>query len=290
MKEQEPYWHAAIHQIMPDLDIESLVINHEGLVNDILIVNKAWVFRFAKGAYGRELLNLEYQLMRLIGPNVSLSVPAPKIYNNGVIVYPYLTGESFYRNTWSQFGEEQQQKLADQFGKFLNELHNIQIDNLGWEIPLTLAPVSQETWSDIYERILIKVYPLLLPHQINWAEDLFEPVMNRAHFFDFEPAIIHGDLAPYHILYLPEENRLSSVIDFGVAGLGDPATDFGSLIINYGERLVKKMANTYDGFSTIIERARFYAQAVELQWTLMAIESGDDYWFTAHLGGARDIG
>ena len=145
MKEQEPYWHAAIHQIMPDLEIRSLVINHEGLVNDILIVNKAWVFRFTKGEYGRELLNLEYELMLLIGPLVSLSVPTPSIYNNKVIVYPYLNGETFYRNTWYHLEEEQQQKLADQLGKFLNELHSIPTKNLEWEIPMTLAPISYET-------------------------------------------------------------------------------------------------------------------------------------------------
>ncbi|MFN2303578.1 MAG: phosphotransferase family protein, partial [Anaerolineales bacterium] len=290
MKEQEPYWHAAIHQIMPDLEIRSLVINHEGLVNDILIVNKTWVFRFTNGEYGRELLNLEYELMRLIGPMVSLSVPTPSIYNNEVIVYPYLNGETFYRNTWSHLEEEKQQKLADQLGKFLNELHSIPTKNLEWEIPMTLAPISFETWGDIYERLMLKVYPLLLPHQINWAEELFQPVMNQAHYFDFDPVIIHGDLAPYHILYSSEKASLSSVIDFGLAGLGDPATDLGALIHYYGERLVSKMADTYDSYAKLISRARFYAQAIELQWALMAIESGDDYWFTAHLGGARDIG
>jgi len=43
-------------------------------------------------------------------------------------------------------------------------------------------------------------------------------------------------------------------------------------------------------YEKLISRARFYAQAIELLWALMAIESRDDYWFTAHLGGARDIG
>ena len=290
MKEQEPYWHAAIHQVMPTLDIRDLVINHEGLVNDIVIVNKEWVFRFAKGEYGQEMLDLEYQLMRLIAPSVSLSIPAPIIHDFGVIVYPYLTGEIFSRRTWSQFETKQQQLLADQLGAFLQELHSVLTESLGWQIPQTLAPVSYETWSDIYERILIQVFPLLLPHQIDWAEALFDPVINHADFFDFRPTLIHGDLAPYHILFDPDEKRISAVIDFWVAGLGDPAMDFGTLINNYGEGLVKKMAPHYEGFHKIIQRARFYAQAVELQWVLMAVESGDDYWFTAHLGGARDIG
>ncbi len=52
MVDQESYWRAAIHRIMPDLDIQSMVINHEGLVYDILI-NQEWVFRFAKGNMDR---------------------------------------------------------------------------------------------------------------------------------------------------------------------------------------------------------------------------------------------
>ena len=290
MTDSEPYWHAAIHQVMPDLEINNLVINHEGLVNDILIVNEEWVFRFAKGEYGQELLDLEYQLIRLIAPAVNLDVPSPICHQPEVIVYPYLHGEPFLRKTWSLQDEKQQQKLADQLGTFLKELHNIPTKDLEWEIPQTLAADSSETWVDIYERLLVKVYPLLLPHQIQWADELFEPVLNQPKFFDFEPVIIHGDLVPYHILYAPEKTSLTAVIDFGLTGRGDPATDLGTLISNCGERLVAKIAKTYPEYHEILHRARFYAQAIELQWVLMGVESGDKYWFTAHLGNARDVG
>ncbi len=290
MVDQESYWRAAIHRIMPDLDIQSMVINHEGLVYDILIVNKEWVFRFAKGEYGQELLDIENQLIRLIEPLVSLAVPSPALRRDGVIVYPNLHGEIFYRNTWSGLEEKQQQKLADQLGLFLEELHNIPTSDLDWEIPFTIAPVSYETWADIYERILTKVYPLLLPHQIDWAESLFEPIINQPEFFDFKPVLVHGDLAPYHILYSPKTASLTSVIDFWEAGMGDPAMDLGKLINHYGESLVRKIASTYMDYKKILPRARFYAQAFEIKWILMAVESGEDYWFTTHLGGARDIG
>jgi aminoglycoside 2''-phosphotransferase len=135
-----------------------------------------------------------------------------------------------------------------------------------------------------------KVYPLLLPHQIEWVERLFEPALNLPEFFDFEPALIHGDLAPYHILFSPKKLCLNAVIDFGVAGMGDPATDIGSLINSYGESLIQKIESDYAELPKFLPRARFYAQAIELQWVLLGVESGEQYWFTAHLGGARDIG
>ncbi len=120
-------------------------------------------------------------------------------------------------------------------------------------------------------------------------DTLFRTALDAPDFFEFEPALIHGDLALYHILYDSEEKRINGVIDFGVAGLGDPATDLGSLINCYGETLVGKMVNAYPEMKELLPRARFYAQAIELQWALLGVESGEYYWFTAHIGGARDI-
>ncbi|MFZ4658307.1 MAG: hypothetical protein ACOYNY_14925 [Caldilineaceae bacterium] len=32
-----------------------------------------------------------------------------------------------------------------------------------------------------------------------------------------------------------------------------------------------------------------YAQSIELQWVLLGLETGKSFWFTAHIGGARDV-
>jgi len=79
------------------------------------------------------------------------------------------------------------------------------------------------------------------------------------------------------------------VIDFGVAGIGDPALDFGNLITAYGESLIVKMRKSYPNLEKHLPRARFYAQSIELQWVLLGLETGENFWFTAHLGTARDI-
>ena len=39
------------------------------------------------------------------------------------------------------------------------------------------------------------------------------------------PALIHDDLASYHILYAPDTRRITGVIDYGMARLGDAASD-----------------------------------------------------------------
>lgn len=290
MVESETYWHQQIHKVMPDLEIKSLKLHREGLVNDVLIVNDQWVFRFTKTEWGKEQMAIEGHLMRHLQSHLTLSVPAPELLLDGVLVYPLLAGEEFLRDAWQGADQAGQQHYADQIGKFLDELHGTDTDALILDMPPTLAPITKETWEEIFERVVEVVYPLLLPHQIDWVDTLFTNAFTTPHFFDFKPTLVHGDLAPYHILYSPEEKRIKAVIDFGVAGMGDPATDLGSLINYYGEKLVSKIMDSYPAMDNLLPRARFYARAIELQWVLLGVESGEYYWFTAHIGGARDIG
>jgi aminoglycoside 2''-phosphotransferase len=279
-----------VSDILPDIEIKTIQIHQEGLVNDVVIVNDTWVVRFTRTEFARELMDIEYQLLDLLQSQLSLSIPRPEKINPDVLIYPHLKGRDFTREIWGNSTEDEQRSLAEQLGNFLQELHTISTEDLTWDLPHTLAPVSHDTWVDIHERLIERVQPLLLPHQIDWMVALFEGPLSSAGFFDFDPVLIHGELTPYHILYSPEERRLNAVIDFGTAGLGDPAIDLGNLISNYGESLVEKIGNTYPNYPVLLDRARFYAHASELQWVLLGVESGEDYWFTAHLGGARDIG
>ncbi len=285
----ENYWQAQIHRIMPDLEIQDVEPFQEGLVNDVLIVNRKWVIRFTETDYGKELMAMEAQLMRYLQPKLSLQVPCPVKHENGILVYELLEGEDFQRRDWLKAGKDQQKAIAEQLGTFLRELHGVPVQTEGWEIPSTLAPVTRETWMDIYERAKEKVCPALLPHQVQWLADVFGPALDQKDFFDFQPALIHGDLGPYHLLYDHQNQRLNGVIDFAMAGIGDPAADLGSLIGHYGETLVSDLRPFYPPYDDLLPRARFYAEAEEVHRVLLGFESGEVYWFTAHLGGAKDI-
>jgi aminoglycoside 2''-phosphotransferase len=289
MPDQLKYWHERIHSVMPDLEIVAYELHQEGLVYDVLIVNNEWVFRFVKSNWARELMENEDRLLSFLGPRLPLSIPKPVIYEDGVLVYQLLVGELFLRQAWERAKKFDKQTYADQLGRFLHELHHVNPEELDWDVLHSYAPVTRETWLEIYERVVDQIYPLLLSHQIEWVEDLFNPALTNLDFFNFDPVLVHGDLAPYHILYDPGRSRLTGVIDFGVAGLGDPATDLGSLLNYYGESLVSQFERTYPDLQKILGRARFYAQAIELQWVLLGLESGEKYWYTSHLGGARNI-
>jgi aminoglycoside 2''-phosphotransferase len=278
-----------IHALMPDLAIEQVERNEEGLINDVLIINQQLVFRFAKNENSVRILESEIKILDLIRPNIGLSVPTPVYRSSDCIVYPLLPGQPLTLKRVSALDEKTQATIAEQVGAFLYRLHTTNISKVDWELPVTRAPVKRENWLDLQARARAKIVPLLQGYQVEWFEDLFAGVLENSSAATYTPALIHGDLASYHFLFDEQAGKLSGVIDFGMAGLGDPASDIGGLINIYGESFVKKMRTVYPTLDDYLPRARFYAQLLELQWTLLGLETGETFWFTAHLGSARDI-
>jgi aminoglycoside 2''-phosphotransferase len=277
---------ARIHQIKPDLELRITSLNDEGLANDVVIVNDEWVFRFAKGEFGLRSLARDKLVLDAVRPHVSLAIPAPLQAGEDYIVYRYIHGAAFTLQVLRQLDEHSTQQVADQLATFLRQLHSIGPSDT---LPRTAAPTGRDFWQHRQREVQEKVYPLLLNHQREWAEDLFQRVLADERALAYEPRLIHGDLAPYHILFDTSIQQLSGVIDFGVAGLGDPATDIGTLLQAYGASFVTRLRRAYPEAEGYMPRAWFYAQAIELEWVLHGLNSGQPFWFTAHLGNARDI-
>jgi len=278
-----------IQEIMPDLQIEQFKTIEEGLVNDVVIVNQKYVFRFAKTRQGAEDLSRENRILELIRPRVGIHVPAPEHHGSDCMVYPYIDGEPLLLDRVKKWDEITQVRMAESLGNFLFKMHTTDISQTEPELHATLAPVTRERWLKIYDGIKKTVYPLLWKHQVQWAEGVFDCMLDDEGFFEYKPVLIHGDLRQYHILTDSEGRQVTGVIDFGVAGFGDPASDFGTLINTYGESFVVKMKNACPYLEELMPRARFYAQALELQWVWLGLEFKEDFWFIAHLGCARDI-
>jgi aminoglycoside 2''-phosphotransferase len=114
--------------------------------------------------------------------------------------------------------------------------------------------------------------------------------LNDENNFEYALKMVYTDLAPYHIMYDSRARRINGIIDFGCAGLGDPALDVGVLINVYGETFLNRFYKIYPEAEVYLKRARFYAGAIELRWVLQGLERRDPMWFAVHLGGARDSG
>lgn len=292
MPERAEPFRARIQAISPGIEIRSLRdLFDEGLINDVLIVNEDTVYRFAKNERAAALMHSELRVLDLVRPHVPLAVPEPFYRGPDAMAYRLLPGETLSRERWLALDEPDRQAVAEQLGRFLYALHSLSLDDetRAW-LPASRAPCRREDWLALRRDVEARIYPLLMIHQRRWAGELFDTVLADERGFDYTPVLVNADLAPYHILFDATTRRIGAVIDFGMAGLGDPATDIGGLIAVYGERLTTRLVAVYPGLDRLITRARFYAHGLELQWVLSGLETGETFWFTAHLGGARDMG
>ncbi len=278
-----------IHELWPDLMIQKMDYNTDGMVNDVLIINDELVFRFCKTKQVEPELQHEIKMWKFLRPYLSVRLPMPQEEFQDLVVYPYILGEPLTRDMLSTLDAPTQNNLAAELGIFLHQLHSIPTISAGWELRRSPAPTRREDWIRLQDRIKEKVYPFLLPFQINWCQAIFHQALNDQSFFLYEPVIIHGDLACYHLLVDEAGHHLVAVLDFGTSGVSDPASDVGSLITYYGESFISKIQSQYPRYDSIIQRARFYAQAIELQWLLLGFETGEQFWFTSHIGNARGI-
>lgn len=270
---------ARIQQLEPQLAVERVQINRDGLMNDVVIVNGELVFRFPKTDAARADLAREVALLRLVGAHVDLRIPQIEIEAADVVMYRRIPGEPLYRHQLLRLGEREQAAIAAQLGQFLAQLHALR----------SREDSPREDRRARYLALLADVEQLIAPQlwadQRAWVADLFAPVVAGDLDLDqYTPALIHNDLASYHLLYDPAGAQLTGVIDFGVAGEGDPAADYACLISAYGESFLRHMPVD----PGVLDRARFLAGALELEWAVSGVRTGDTSWLLVHLGRARD--
>ena len=116
------------------------------------------------------------------------------------------------------------------------------------------------------------------------GDEHFESHLADRSNFEYELKMIDTDIPPYHIMFDKQRKRINGIIDFGCAGLGDPAIDFGVIIYNYGESFMRRFYEVYPEAESYLKRARFYAGAQEVRWLLTGIERNDPMWFAVHVG------
>jgi aminoglycoside 2''-phosphotransferase len=287
----ETYQHLfeRIRQIDPTLDLSDAVVNTDGLVNVAIICN-GQVYRFARNEQAVHDLVQEAAILDLVRQHVTIPVPAFEIKDRDFVTYPFLAGDPLFRNTILRLPSDRQEHLAQQLARFLREMHAIPVTRLhDKHIHRSGGRQTQAEWLALYDDVRRELFPLMYRSTRSWVDAHFEPLVQHPDWLAFQPALIHDDLAQYHILYDAENRSISGIIDFGTAGLGDPARDVAILVNVYGESFVQRMARFDDRLPSLIDRARFYAGTFELQWVLGGVRSGDNGWFTAHLDRARDV-
>ncbi|MEM7028413.1 MAG: phosphotransferase, partial [Chloroflexota bacterium] len=262
-----------IQQTFPDIDLADVHINKDGMVNVSVIVNQARVFRFPREEWGIELLRNEMNVLDLIRPYIDLPIPDWDYRSDEMISYPFIPGDPLLTDDILRMTENEQEVVAEKLATFLKQIHTIPLAEVNAaNIQVSDTNRTLEDWLDFYDEVQAHIFPLMWEDGREWVRRHFAPLLANPTLIDHTPILMFGDLATYHILFNRQTNTFNGIIDFGTAGVGDPAADFCTIINQYGESFLRRMARTYPEIGAHIDRSRFWAGTLELQWLVRGIK------------------
>jgi aminoglycoside 2''-phosphotransferase len=278
-----------VKKLAPDLDVGEATFRDEGQSNHVLIVNDEWVFRFARSEAAQRDLKREATILTLLSDYIDTTVPKSSLPEPDVMRQQKLHGQPLDRHTLLRQPADVQERLVEELAHFLFQIHRVPEDKLrGAGVGKSPANEGSNDALTLYTDCERELFPHLKGYAIDVVKEHFEPVLNGTLSLDAASVLIHGDLNPSHILWDSQRGRLAGVIDFGMAGFADSALDYAHVLLSYGETALRRMHEHHRAIGEKIDRARFWALAIELQLTLSGLKSGDPRWFCAHLGTARD--
>lgn len=273
---------ALIRQLVPQLSFETAEFNHRGQNSRVLILDHAWIFRFPRYAHLIASYRLEAELLSRLQGVLPLAIPDPRITlleeNNPdtcVMGYRLLPGQPLYRDVFQTVTDPKiLDSLAQQLAGFLSALHTLPPSVLSG-LPLPLQDTRQ-TWIDFYDQIRDRLSARMRPQAWDEVQKHFESYLASRENFEFQPALIHGDFGGSNILYMGTESRISGILDFSSAGLGDPASDWAGLLSSYGEEFLQRCRRFAPAIEALIPRIRFYRGTFALQEALFGLEHDDE--------------
>ncbi len=175
--------------------------------------------------------------------------------------------------------------LARQLAGFLKGLHAVPVQTaINCSLPLS---DTYDEWADIYGRVREKCFLYMRPDACKWASNHFETFLHDARNFQYEPVLKHGDFGTTNILFDRERQVINGIIDFGGAGLGDPAYDFAGILSGYGEPFLRRFAVVYPEIEGFWNRILFYKGIFALLDALFGIENDDREVFESGIADYR---
>lgn len=275
-----------IRTVIRDLVLES-VEQANGAFNDVLLVNRKWVFRFPRYREGVAQMIEETRLLDTLRGRLPLPIPEP-LYRQfdppvpglAFLGYQMIPGEPLYRKVVDGIASEWvRDDLASQLARFLRSLHAIPLHEIAGAFPNGPRTADlRASWAEKWAQVREKLFPAMRPDARRSLTVHFESYLDDPALHAFTPCLRHGDFGGSNILWEVERGAISGVIDFSCCALGDPAVDLASAA-TLGSDFFTRLAPLYEPDSRkragLLERARFYQGTFALQEALDGLRDHD---------------
>ncbi len=208
--------------LFPQLRARAVRVIEDGWDSLVLDVDSEWIIRIPRRAEVAESMEAEIALLPALASALPVAIPQFElIARDGVraVGYRKLPGDAL---------QAADPVVAAGVGSFLAALHRFPVEQA---VALGVRGDGREWWRN--ERTIrvdafrAVVLPLLAGPERAAAESLLDTAL-ADEAFDFDAVLIHGDLGPEHILC--ESGRVSGVLDWTDARIGDPALDLSWLL------------------------------------------------------------
>ena len=281
MDKQEVYLQR-IRTIKPELEVRT-VRTTSGQFNDIITVNDELIFRFPRSLHEANLLAYEVAILSKLQHKTTLPIPNPIYVSTNrenvaenFMGYAMIIGEPFLSSVRDTIKDDTLlERLATQVATFMQGLHTLSMKDIDLDVPVA---DTRNEWMDLYQQFRDMLFHSMRPDARERVAQNFELFLNEPGHFMYTPMLRHGDLGGSNILYDPNTQKITGVIDFSSVAIGDPAIDVAA-ISTCGDIFFQHVCNAYPGIGAMLERAQFYRSTFALQEALYGLRDNDQEAF-----------
>ena len=236
-----------------------------GMDHHAVEINSSWIVRFSKRAECEPMLLRELTLLPAIAPRLSVPVPRYELVGTATPAYPCVFAG--YRKLAGvpaialPTTSVDSVTLARCLGGILSALHAEDAERsarLGvvrledFEDAAALRTSTLDELPEIRSAVPAEVFA--------WCQEQVERLDRVWNTAPGTVRLLHGDLSAEHILIDPATGRVTGLIDWADACLGDPAYDFKFLWVWLGTTFVGRVLDHYapPRDATFLDRVRVY--------------------------------
>ena len=131
-----------------------------------------------------------------------------------------------------------------------------------------------DQWNQMYIEIRERLFEPMRPEAREAIQAHFEEYLDTPELQAYTACLRHGDFGSGNVLYDRDKGSICGIIDFGSAGIGDPAVDLAAAS-TFGAEMFEEICAAYPEAEKHLRRARFYRGTFALQEALYGLRVGD---------------